>query len=121
MPRFVILEHTWNGVHWDIMLEAGENLRTWACDAPISPGWAIPARGLADHRMIYLDYEGPISANRGEVKQWDCGSYLVKEWSETFVRVELRGRQLFGLLELRAVAGTAASSWSLVFVPGKLD
>ena len=33
MPRFVVLEHTWNGVHWDFMLEAGEVLRTWAIDA----------------------------------------------------------------------------------------
>ncbi len=28
--RFVILEHQWNGVHWDLMLEQGGVLRTWA-------------------------------------------------------------------------------------------
>ncbi len=37
MPRFVVLEHTWNGVHWDFMLEAGEVLRTWAIDAADRP------------------------------------------------------------------------------------
>ncbi len=120
MPRFVILEHTWNGVHWDIMLEFGEVLRTWAIDTPISGGWAVPVRSMADHRIAYLEYEGPVSANRGHVRRWDTGTYHVNEWSDTLVRVELRGTQLFGLLELRAVAG-ATGSWSLVFVPRKLD
>ena len=27
MARFVVLEHTWEGVHWDFMLEVGEVLR----------------------------------------------------------------------------------------------
>ena len=120
MPRFVILEHTWNGVHWDIMLEAGEALRTWSADTPISGGWAVPVRAMADHRAAYLDYEGPVSGNRGEVKQWDSGTFHVHEWSEVLVRIDLRGHQLFGLLELRAVAG-ATGSWSLVFVPRKLE
>ncbi len=120
MPRFVILEHTWNGVHWDIMLEAGETLRTWAVGVPITSGGAIPARGLVDHRLKYLDYEGPISGGRGFVTGWDSGSYRVFEWSESHVLIALKGHQLLGLLELRAVAGTTAS-WSLVFLPGKSD
>ncbi len=63
MPRFVVLEHVWNGVHWDFMLECGEVLRTWAIDAPIVAGQRpVPARALADHRRIYLDYEGESRA-----------------------------------------------------------
>ena len=38
MPRFVILEHDHPVVHWDLMLEAGEALRTWRLAAP--PGKA---------------------------------------------------------------------------------
>ena len=45
--RFVVLQHDWNGVHWDFMLEAGEGLRTWAVDAPIVPGVPLAARLLA--------------------------------------------------------------------------
>ena len=120
MPRYVILEHASNGVHWDIMLEVGDTLRTWAVDVPIAPGWAIPARTLANHRVAYLDYEGPISRDRGTVKSWDSGTYRVLEWSETVVRVALAGHQLLGLMELCAVAGTAGS-WSLVFLPGRTD
>ncbi len=66
MPRFVLLEHVWNGVHWDFMLEHGEVLRTWAIDSPIVAGQDLPARALPDHRRIYLEYEGEISGNRGQ-------------------------------------------------------
>ena len=62
MPRFVLLEHLWDGVHWDLMLERGEVLRTWAIDAPVVAGEDLPARALPDHRRIYLDYQGAINA-----------------------------------------------------------
>ena len=75
MPRFVVLEHVWNGVHWDFMLERGEVLRTWAIDAPIVAGQDLPARALADHRLIYLDYEGEVSGQRGSVRRVDAGTY----------------------------------------------
>ena len=65
MPRFVLLEHRWNGVHWDFMLEAGRVLRTWAIDAPIVAGQDLPARALRDHRPVYLDYEGEVSGEPG--------------------------------------------------------
>src|SRR4051794_23591291 len=43
MPRFVLLEHRRDGVHWDFMIEAGPALRTWAIDAPIAPEVPLPA------------------------------------------------------------------------------
>jgi hypothetical protein len=73
MRRFVLLEHQWNGVHWDLMLEEGDVLRTWAIDVPVVSGVDLPARRLADHRLIYLDYEGPISGLRVYVRSVvDC-------------------------------------------------
>ena len=91
MPRFVLLEHVWNGVHWDFMLEHGEVLRTWAIDAPIVAGQDLPARALPDHRRIYLDYEGEISGNRGQVRRVDTGTYRTLEWSADRVRVRAGG------------------------------
>ena len=73
MDRFVVLEHDWDGVHWDLMLERGEVLRTWAIDAPIVAGVELPARALADHRRLYLEYEGPISGKRGAVRRVEEG------------------------------------------------
>ena len=75
MPRFVILEHDHPALHWDLMLEAGDVLQTWRLAEPPAPGLAIEATALADHRLAYLDYEGPISGNRGTVSRWDAGVF----------------------------------------------
>ncbi|MCS7047501.1 MAG: hypothetical protein NZO58_14185, partial [Gemmataceae bacterium] len=74
MPRYVILEHDHPALHWDFMLERGDVLRTWRLPAPPSIG-KIAAQALADHRRAYLDYEGPVSGNRGTVRRWDAGTY----------------------------------------------
>lgn len=100
MARFVVLEHHWNGVHWDLMLDVGDCLRTWAIDAPIVAGIELPARALGDHRRVYLEYEGPVSGDRGTVKRWDEGEYEVLEISEHRIRLRMAGAQLAGVLEL---------------------
>ena len=115
MPRFVLLEHRWNGVHWDFMLEAGESLRTWAIDAPIVPGDELPARALADHRLAYLDYEGPVSGNRGSVRRNDRGTYEPLVWEGDRVAVRLQGAQLVGVAELRRTGDTEAPPRAWVF------
>ena len=68
MRRFVVLEHRWNGVHWDFMLEAEGHLRTWAIDAPIVAGRRA-ARASACRTIDWpiSTYEGPISGGRGSV------------------------------------------------------
>lgn len=68
--RYVVLHHT--GVaepHFDVMVETvpGGPLRTWrvATWPIVEPTVVTP---LADHRAVYLDYEGPVSGGRGEVR-----------------------------------------------------
>lgn len=100
MARFVVLEHAWNGVHWDVMLDVGDCLRTWAVDAPIVPGVERPARALGNHRRLYLEYEGPISGGRGSVRRWDEGEYEVLAWADDRICVRVAGAQLAGVLEL---------------------
>lgn len=107
MPRFVLLEHHRDGTHWDFFLEIelGGPLRTWAIDAEVVAGKDLPARALADHRAIYLDYEGAVSGGRGTVRRLDRGEYRALEWTEELVRVRLEGAQLVGEVELRRVVG----------------
>ena len=126
MPRFVLLEHRWNGVHWDFMLETDDGpLRTWAINQAIEPGVNLPARALADHRSIYLDYEGEVSGGRGVVRRIDRGTYVREIWTDDIVKVRLSGAQLLGPVELRrAVSGVDFSSsdredWVVRF--GNLD
>ncbi len=75
MPQFVLLEHNHPFLHWDLMLECGDALRTWRLDRVPTAAATIPAHPLPDHRLAYLDYEGPVSGNRGTVKRIDKGEF----------------------------------------------
>jgi hypothetical protein len=121
MSRFVVLEHQWNGVHWDFMLESGDALRTWAIDQPIVAGQDLPARALPDHRLIFLDYEGEISGNRGQVRRVDTGAYRTLEWSSGHVRVELAGSQLVGEVELLESGPESGATVLWIFRMGNFD
>jgi hypothetical protein len=101
MPRFVLLYHECptgyvRPSHWDLMLEAGDVLETWALAAlprdwhpahaqtvvryptcpPLASGNTVSAEHLAAHRLAYLDYDGPISGGRGEVVRVAAGTYI---------------------------------------------
>jgi hypothetical protein len=75
VARFVVLEHDFPELHWDLMLECGAVLRTWRLSSPPLRGQILAAEKSFDHRPLYLDYEGPIGGQRGRVKRWDGGSF----------------------------------------------
>ncbi|MFN4260292.1 MAG: DNA polymerase ligase N-terminal domain-containing protein [Gemmataceae bacterium] len=98
MPRYVILEHDHPFLHWDLMLEAGTVLRTWRLAAAPEVGHTVTAEPSFDHRLLYLDYEGPISGNRGQVRRWDAGTFTWLTDTENQVSVRLDGRRCQGRL-----------------------
>ena len=90
MPRFVILAHDWPTPHFDLLLEAGAVLKAWRLLAePVGP---VPAEPNFDHRLLYLEYEGPVAGNRGTVRRWDGGTFE----GEIGVRVCLTGGRIRG-------------------------
>jgi hypothetical protein len=101
MPRFVILEHDHPTRHWDLMLEAGPVLRTWRLSTPPQPGRSVEAIPSFDHRLIYLDYEGPVSGNRGTVRRWDAGTFAWETNTPEQIAVHLAGVHVAGLASLR--------------------
>jgi hypothetical protein len=114
MPRFVILRHeTSQGVHFDFMFEAGGALKTWSLAEPPRAGVEIECRQLADHRLAYLDYEGPISGGRGSVTRWDRGTYAVEQRSDDRWAVSLAGDKLVGRVTISR--STDAGGWCLLF------
>ena len=86
--RFVLLHHTGapDGDHYDLMLERDGALATWRLASADVTG---PAVRIDDHRLAYLDYEGPVSDGRGEVRRIEAGTYEVDSWSAERVRVRL--------------------------------
>ena len=96
MPRFVVLTHDHPFLHWDLMLEQGDSLRTWRLSQPLDSAGPIAAEPLPDHRLAYLDYEGRVSGDRGTVERWDAGRYELIESTADLVRVKLAGRRLGG-------------------------
>ena len=104
MPRFVILEHDWPAQHWDFLLETGPVLRAWRLLAEPESGKEVPAEPNGDHRLLYLDYEGPLSGNRGRVRRWDAGTF---EWvadGPERIEVVLHGAKLVGLCTIAFLA-----------------
>jgi hypothetical protein len=106
--RYVILEHDHPQRHWDFMLEAGDVLRTWRLTRAPQYGEPVPAEPSFDHRPVYLDYEGPVSGNRGTVVRWDAGTFTWLEEAEDRVVLRLQGQRLLGEAVLRR---SAAGDW----------
>ena len=108
MPRFVLLHHECppsfgKPSHWDLMLERDGALLTWSLPA-LPAAWSgegEAAERIADHRLAYLDYEGPISGDRGVVTRVDGGEYEVLEETDEIIRVRLRGTDRDETTELR--------------------
>jgi hypothetical protein len=104
MPRFVVLQHDLPArLHWDFMLELGPALATWALPLPPNYGHTLNAARLADHRLEYLTYEGPVSGDRGSVVRWDEGRFHLVEQTETGLVVDLTGRKLTGRLQIERI------------------
>lgn len=102
MPRFVILAHDWPAPHWDLLLEAGPVLKAWRLRAQPAVGATVLAEPNYDHRLLYLEYEGPLSGERGAVTRWDAGTYdgeLRDEWT-----VAITGTRIAGIARMRRIA-----------------
>lgn len=84
------------------MLEDGDVLLTWQLPREPSARGVLPmsAKRIGDHRKLYLDYEGPVSGDRGFVTRFDGGALQMLERSEVAVRFVLSGSKLAGRFSL---------------------
>jgi len=116
MPRFVLLRHkcppqSEKPSHWDFMLEWGAVMRTWEL-RELPRAWAdllgessssesVNFVPLPDHRLAYLEYEGPLTGDRGSVERCEHGTYEILRESPEQVTVHLEGKFLSGSIRLR--------------------
>ncbi|MHB1035674.1 MAG: DNA polymerase ligase N-terminal domain-containing protein [Pirellulales bacterium] len=117
MARFVLLRHesppdSDRPAHWDFMLESGDALRTWSLTQPPRVGETVSAQALLDHRLAYLEYEGPVSGGRGEVARWDWGTYQIESEAPNALVLTLAGQRLSGRVTLARSEGEGGA-WTL--------
>ena len=101
LPAGSLLEGQARQSHFDLMFQVDEFLLTWECASwpPVERG-DHPVRSLAPHRLAYLDYEGPVSNNRGFVQRVDAGQHAIINRNADSLRTRVHGEQFVGLLEL---------------------
>ncbi len=98
------------------MFEQSGALRTWALYELPTAQKGAAAEQLPAHRLAYLDYEGPVSGNRGTVTRCDGGTYeLVSDQPDQWC-ARLRGERWIGTLTLQLSDGQAAQ-WTAQFRP----
>lgn len=115
MPPFVIQQHKATKLHWDLRLEIGDVLKSWAVTK--LPPKKVNLKRLAiktpDHDKKYLTFEGKISEGSygaGTVKIWDKGTYKLIDKKPKKIIIQLRGKKLTGKYALIKTT-YAKNSW----------
>ncbi|SDC77359.1 non-homologous end-joining DNA ligase [Actinokineospora iranica] len=98
---FVIQEHHASRLHWDVRLERGGVLVSWAVPKglPTEPGDIRLAVHTEDHPMEYATFEGEIPQGEyggGKMLIWDRGTYETVKWSDREVAVVFSGGRVRG-------------------------
>jgi len=120
VPRFVVHEHHSSHLHWDLRLELGGTLVSWA--VPKGPSMDTSHKRLAvrveDHDLAYIDFEGTIKDGKygaGRVLIWDSGEFSVTDGSveNGKLEFELTGTNLKGAFAIFLMKGKQRE-WLLV-------
>jgi bifunctional non-homologous end joining protein LigD len=114
-PRFVVQEHHARSLHWDLRLEHGGTLASWAVPKgiPQDPKRNNLAVRTEDHPLEYLDFHGEIPEGEygaGTMKIWDRGTYELHKWRDDEVMVTFAGERVQGRYVLFR---TGASNWMI--------
>jgi len=110
VARFVIHRHDARSLHYDLRLEAGGALKSWAVPkgVPEAAGNRRLAVEVEDHELGYIDFEGTIpegSYGAGTVEIWDNGTYEAESWKKDKIVFTLNGRRLSGRYALMRMKG----------------
>lgn len=118
---FVVQEHAASTHHFDLRLEVGGVMRSWALPKgpTMDPAVRRLAVQVADHDVSHTTFEGP--AGDGHVIVWDRGTYEQGgrvPWPEALDRghavVVLHGEKLRGGFALQRTRPGAKAQWLLI-------
>ena len=105
MPIFVVHEHWAKRHHFDLRLEIGDVLKSWAVPKEIPTEYGVKrlAVQVEDHPIEYANFSGRIPEGyygAGEVLIYDKGEYELKEYYVNKIRFKLLGQKLSGVYQL---------------------
>ncbi|MBV9917881.1 MAG: 3'-phosphoesterase [Solirubrobacterales bacterium] len=129
--RYVIQQHSASTEHYDLRLQTGDVLRSWAVPKgpSLNPADRRLAQPVPDHSLGHGDFEGVLPDARrgtGAVIIWDEGTYdlhpTARDGAKTLAdalerghaAIELHGHKLRGGWALTRVAVPPAERWILV-------
>jgi bifunctional non-homologous end joining protein LigD len=125
--QFVVQKHDARRVHYDLRLELGGTLKSWAVTK--GPSLIVGEKRLAvrteDHPMQYLDFEGNIPKGEyggGAMIVWDRGRWEAgfdpdKGLKKGHLDITLHGKRLNGrwhLVRMRPRPGEKTEQWLLI-------
>jgi len=122
---FVVQKHAASRLHYDLRLELGGALVSWAVPRGISPDPADKklAVHVEDHPVEYIEFEGIIPEGEygaGEMIVWDLGRWVPLEdpekgMEEGKLLFELKGHKLKGVWTLvKLKKGETGKEWLLI-------
>ncbi|MCU0848145.1 MAG: hypothetical protein MUD12_09685 [Spirochaetes bacterium] len=101
--RYAIHLHITDPAHYDFMFEKDGVLVTWRVSmdglAKMLEGQTVTAERIKDHGIKYLEYEGPISCDRGRIELYDSGEYECNPASNP-IKLRLTGTRLNGTITI---------------------
>ncbi len=127
--RFVVHRHEARRLHYDLRLEIGGALKSWA--VPKGPTLDPKQKRLAvhveDHPLEYGEFEGTIPAGNygaGVVNIWDCGRFETlgemaaeQQLERGDFKFQLHGEKLMGNFALVRIKSSKKDEWLLLKKP----
>jgi len=107
---FSLQKHHASSLHWDLRLQTGNTMASWALPKGL-PTHAAPANRLGikveDHDLDYADFHGhiPDGYGAGKVELEDIGTMDVLRWDDDYIKVQLHGYTHTGVWSLRNTKG----------------
>ena len=124
---FVVQKHAARRLHYDLRLQFGDTLKSWA--VPQGPSLDPKVRRLAvhteDHPLEYADFEKPIPKGQygaGAMIIWDRGTWVPMgdaeaDYRKGTLKFRLSGEKLGGgwtLVRLKPKDGERGDNWLLI-------
>lgn len=115
--RFVVQEHFASHLHYDLRLEIGDVLKSWAVPKglPLDSSDKRLAIMVQDHPVSYINFEGTIPEGEygaGTVRIWDQGTFepvgteaLSKQLEKGRLSFIIHGQKLSGEFSLIRMRG----------------